>query len=65
MDCQKAKSVEIVRVQKSFLNFIIVFVVDYKNYENALKTANIKCLETRRQKLCTKFAKKNFNHPQA
>ena len=57
----KAESVEIERVQKSFLN--IVFGVDYQNYENALEKAKIECLEARRLKLCTKFAKKSLNHP--
>ena len=57
----KAEVLDIERVQKSFLN--IALCVNYQTYENALKTANIECLETRRLKLCTTFARKSLNHP--
>ena len=45
------------------MNDLDIFGVDYQNYEKALETAHIECLETRRLKLCTKFAKKSLNHP--
>ena len=56
----KAEVQEIERVQKTFLN--IALGVNYQNYENALRTANLECLETRRLKLCTNFARKSLNH---
>ena len=56
----KAETHEIERVQKTFLN--IALGVNYLTYENALKTANLECLETRRMKLCTNFARKSLNH---
>ena len=56
----KAEVQEIERVQKTFLN--IALGVNYQNYENALKKANLECLETRKLKLCTNFARKSLNH---
>ena len=57
----KAESAEIERVQKAFLN--IALGIKYHTYENALEVANLECLETRRGKLCTTFARKSQRNP--
>ena len=50
------EKLDIERVQKVALH--IILGDQYLNYSNALKITNLETLETRRDKLCKKFAKK-------
>ena len=56
----KEESIEIERVQKSFLH--IALGKRYQSYKNALEITNMESLEDRRVKLCTTFAKKCLKH---
>ena len=56
----QAERGEIERVQKGAL--YTIFGEQYDSYKNALKLANLDTLEARRDKLCTKFAKKAENN---
>ena len=56
----QAEKLQIERVQKSV--FHIVLGKGYVSYKQALKTLNFESLESRRQKLCLKFAKKAEHH---
>ena len=56
----QAEKLQIERVQKSV--FHIVLGRGYVSYKQALKTLNFESLESRRQKLCLKFAKKAERH---
>ena len=49
------------RVQKSALH--IILGDEYGTYRGALKSLNLESLETRRQMICLKFAKKAEKHP--
>ena len=57
----KGESVELERVQKTFHH--IVLGSSYRSYEAALALTGLETLESRRKKLCTKFAKKASQHP--
>ena len=52
---------DIERVQKAALH--IVLGNDYTSYKNALKTLNLSSLDSRRDKLCLKFANKAVKNP--
>ena len=53
--------VDIERVQKVALH--IILGCKYENYRNALQETKLETLETRRDKLCLKFAKKAEQNP--
>ena len=55
-----AERTDIERVQKSALQVILGF--KYKSYTSALEKFNLETLESRREKLCMKFAKKSAQH---
>ena len=55
-----SERVDIERVQKSALH--VILGMEYKTYEAALKKLNLETLESRREKLCTKFAAKSVKH---
>ena len=55
---QEIKQIE--RVQKTAM--YIILGDEYENYSNALETLNCENLETRRENLCLKFAKKALKH---
>ena len=57
----KVDSLEIERVQKSFLH--IALGEDYNSYTEALNISKLEPLEARRIQLCTKFSKKSAKHP--
>ena len=57
----KAERQDIERVQKTAIH--IMLGDGYKNYSDALEFVGLETLESRRQKLCLKFAKKCVNHP--
>ena len=52
---------DIERVQKTALH--IMLGNKYSDYRNALQTVNLTALESRREDICTKFAKKAEKHP--
>ena len=54
-------SIRIERVQKSVLH--VILGADYTSYSVALRVANLEPLESRRTKLCSKFALKAIRHP--
>ena len=58
----KKHTSSIERVQKYALK--IILHDKYSSYESALKSANLKCLLDRRQKICLNFALKCEQHPQ-
>ena len=51
---------QIERVQKSSL--AVILDKEYKSYNQALKTTNLKTLQERRKELCRKFASKALKH---
>ena len=52
---------DIERVQKSAMH--IILGDSYTTYENALRTMDLETLESRRSRLCSKFAIKSLKHP--
>ena len=52
----KADKVQLENIQKTF--FKVILGQKYVKYENALKILNLQKLETRRDKICMRFAKK-------
>ena len=58
---KQADTMEIERVQKAALH--IVLGPQYISYRNALKTLNLTSLDSRREKLCLKFANKAVKDP--
>ena len=57
----KEESSDIERVQKAFLH--IALGQAYTSYEHALDISKLETLESRRENLCLKFAKKTAKHP--
>jgi hypothetical protein len=57
----QAERNEIERVQKAAHH--IVLGDKYLSYKSALKYTGLQTLESRRDKLCLKFARKSVNHP--
>ena len=54
-------SIRIERVQKSVLH--VILGADYTSYSVALQVTNLEPLQSRRTKLCSKFALKAIQHP--
>ena len=54
-------SIEIERVQKAALH--IILGDNYLSYKNALQSVNLTSLESRREQICLKFARRASKHP--